>query len=143
MTGNTFVGKPSEQAPLTNVDQEMDVMHEKVFGASRDGHRLHRGSHPLCKRFPLRLSSYGYTDDYRLAMRFAEDLAFGEIYCNRSIGEHWQGHHVGWNESGIGGEGGKYGVSRYMQLKTVYHNDEGASECKVLDIIPKIDYTAF
>jgi lactaldehyde dehydrogenase/glycolaldehyde dehydrogenase len=63
-----------------------------------------------------------FTDDYEVAMRAAEEIEFGETYVNRTLGEALQGHHIGWGESGVGGEDGKYGVLKYTQLKTVYHN---------------------
>ena len=50
-----------------------------------------------------------------------QDLHFGEIYVNRTLGEQVQAHHIGWRESGLGGEDGKYGVLKYTQLKSVYH----------------------
>ena len=68
------------------------------------------------------LSSYLFTDSYRTAMRVAEDLDFGETYINRTLGESWHAHHTGWNESGLGGEDGKYGFYKYTKIKTVYHN---------------------
>lgn len=68
------------------------------------------------------LSSYVFTDDYKTTMRVAEDLEFGGTYINWTLGESWHGHHIGWNESGLGGEDGKYGFRKYTQLKTVYHN---------------------
>lgn len=109
---------------MRNVSQEMDVIRREVFGPVspiieiddiEEGIRYANDS-------SYGLSSYIYTDDYRTAMRTAEDLDFGETYVNRSVGESWQGHHIGWNESGLGGEDGKYGVLKYTQIKSVYHN---------------------
>jgi lactaldehyde dehydrogenase/glycolaldehyde dehydrogenase len=55
-------------------------------------------------------------------MRAVDDLDYGETYINRTLGEAWQGHHIGWNESGLGGDDGKYGVLKYTQIKSIYHN---------------------
>ena len=68
------------------------------------------------------LSAYLFTNDYRIAMRAAQEIEFGEIYINRPMGEALQAHHIGHKESGLGGEDGKYGVLKYTQLKTVYHH---------------------
>jgi len=74
------------------------------------------------------LSSYLFTNNYELINRAIDELEFGETYINRSLGESWQGHHIGWGESGIGGEDGKYGLLKYTQLKTIYHNYDNVSQ---------------
>ena len=68
------------------------------------------------------LSAYLYTNDTRRLMRLTNELAFGEIYFNRSNGELVQGYHTGWRQSGLGGEDGKYGFDGYLRKKTVYVN---------------------
>lgn len=115
-----------EPTLVTDVSQKMDIVQEEVFGPVLPVVSVDSAEEALeyANDSKYGLSSYVYTDDYQLAMRFAEDLDFGETYINRSIGELWQGHHIGWNESGMGGEDGKYGLLKYTQLKTVYHNYE-------------------
>ena len=115
-----------EPTLITDVSQEMDIVQEEVFGPVLPVVSVDSAEEALkyANDSKYGLSSYVYTDSYRLAMQFAEDLDFGETYINRSIGELWQGHHIGWNESGMGGEDGKYGLLKYTQLKTVYHNYE-------------------
>jgi lactaldehyde dehydrogenase/glycolaldehyde dehydrogenase len=39
------------------------------------------------------------------------------------MGEQHQGFHNGWKLSGYGGEDGKYGLSQYLEKKTVYMNE--------------------
>jgi lactaldehyde dehydrogenase/glycolaldehyde dehydrogenase len=53
-------------------------------------------------------------------MRGVRDLECGELYSNRGPGESIHGFHTGWEESGIGGDDGKYGLEYYLQKKTVY-----------------------
>ena len=55
-------------------------------------------------------------------MRTVDELQFGEIYINRTLGESVHAHHAGFKESGIGGEDGKWGLLRYTQIKTAYHH---------------------
>lgn len=118
------VGYWYEPTLVTDVTQESNIMREEVFGPVLPVLAVDDFETALqfANDSKYGLSSYVYTDDYQTAMRFAEDLEFGETYINRSIGELWQGHHIGWNESGMGGEDGKYGMLKYTQLKTVYHN---------------------
>ena len=115
-----------EPTVVTDVEQEMDIVQQEVFGPVSPIMEVTSLEQAIEYANDSRygLSSYVFTDDYKTAMRIAEDLEFGETYINRTLGESWQGHHVGWNESGIGGEDGKYGVLEYTQLKTVYHNYE-------------------
>ncbi|WP_433633336.1 aldehyde dehydrogenase [Halomicrococcus sp. NG-SE-24] len=113
-----------EPTVVTDVEQDMDIMQQEVFGPVSPIMEIDSLEQAIEYANDSRygLSSYVFTDDYATAMQAAEDLEFGETYINRTLGESWQGHHVGWNESGIGGEDGKYGVLEYTQLKTVYHN---------------------
>ena len=68
------------------------------------------------------LSAYLFSRDYATVMRTVNELQFGEIYVNRTLGESVHAHHAGFKESGIGGEDGKWGLLRYTQIKTVYHH---------------------
>jgi lactaldehyde dehydrogenase/glycolaldehyde dehydrogenase len=63
-----------------------------------------------------------FSRDYQAVMRTVEELQFGEIYVNRTLGESIHAHHAGYRESGIGGEDGKWGLLRYTQVKTAYHH---------------------
>ncbi|HEV7252172.1 MAG TPA: aldehyde dehydrogenase [Mesorhizobium sp.] len=66
------------------------------------------------------LSAYVYTNDLSKVMRLSRELDFGELYVNRPNGELVQGFHNGWNQSGLGGEDGKYGFDGYMRKQTTY-----------------------
>ncbi|SNT76314.1 aldehyde dehydrogenase family protein [Paracoccus seriniphilus] len=68
------------------------------------------------------LSAYLFTQDIRRMMRVSRELNFAEIYFNRANGEQVQGYHAGWNQSGIGGEDGKYGFDGYLKKQTMYVN---------------------
>jgi lactaldehyde dehydrogenase/glycolaldehyde dehydrogenase len=113
-----------EPTVLTGVTQEMDVIREEVFGPVTPIVTVDSLDEAIAYANDSRygLSSYVFTEDYEVAMRVAEEVEFGETYVNRTLGEALQGHHIGWKESGTGGEDGKYGVEKYTRLKTVYHN---------------------
>ncbi|MDB6176398.1 aldehyde dehydrogenase family protein [Paracoccus sp. Z330] len=68
------------------------------------------------------LSAYLFTRDIQRMMRVSRELNFAEIYFNRANGEQVQGYHAGWNQSGIGGEDGKYGFDNYLKKQTMYVN---------------------
>ncbi|WP_101296160.1 aldehyde dehydrogenase [Halegenticoccus soli] len=124
-SGNSFErGYWYEPTVITDVNQDMDIMQNEVFGPVTPIMEIDSLENAVEYANDSRygLSSYVFTDSYRTAMRVAEELEFGETYINRTLGESWHGHHIGWNESGLGGEDGKYGFLKYTQLKTVYHN---------------------
>jgi lactaldehyde dehydrogenase/glycolaldehyde dehydrogenase len=102
----------------------MDIMQQEVFGPVTPIMEVETLDEAIEYANDSRygLSAYLFTNDYKVAMRASEELEFGETYINRTLGESWHGHHIGWNESGLGGEDGKYGFLKYTQLKTVYHN---------------------
>jgi len=68
------------------------------------------------------LSAYLFTEDFRRVMRAVNDIDFGELYVNRIGPEAAHAFHAGFRHSGIGGEGGRYGLDSYLQKKTVYLN---------------------
>jgi lactaldehyde dehydrogenase / glycolaldehyde dehydrogenase len=109
---------------VTGVRPEMVIMREETFGpvtpvlpvASLDE------ALDLANDSRYGLSAYVFSRDYQSVMRAAEELEFGEIYINRTLGESIHAHHAGYRESGIGGEDGKWGLLRYTQVKTAYHH---------------------
>ncbi|MUW15248.1 aldehyde dehydrogenase [Halorubrum sp. CBA1125] len=113
-----------EPTVLTDVTQDMDIIQDEVFGPVSPIIEIDSFDEAVEYANDSRygLSSYVFTRDYEIAMEAAQRIEFGEVFINRTLGEALQGHHIGWNESGMGGEDGKYGVLKYTQLKTVYHN---------------------
>jgi lactaldehyde dehydrogenase/glycolaldehyde dehydrogenase len=113
-----------EPTILTDVTQDMDIIQDEVFGPALPIVEIDSMDQALeyANDSKYGLSSYLFTNNYQLVNRIADELDFGETYINRTLGESWQGHHIGWNESGLGGEDGKYGLLKYTQLKTLYHN---------------------
>lgn len=113
-----------EPTVVTDVNQDMDIMQREIFGPVTPIMEIDSLDQAIEYANDSRygLSAYLFTNDYKVAMSASEELEFGETYINRTLGESWQGHHIGWNESGMGGEDGKYGFLKYTQLKSVYHN---------------------
>jgi lactaldehyde dehydrogenase/glycolaldehyde dehydrogenase len=71
------------------------------------------------------LSAYLYTNDMPTIMRAVNEVSFGELYVNRIGPEALQGFHVGYRNSGIGGDDGLHGLETYLRKKTVYLNYSG------------------
>lgn len=111
---------------LGNVTPEMSIMREETFGPVTPIYPIASLDDALEIANDSRygLSAYVFSRDYPSIMRVIDELQFGEIYVNRTLGESVHAHHAGFKESGIGGEDGKWGLLRYTQVKTVYHHYE-------------------
>jgi lactaldehyde dehydrogenase/glycolaldehyde dehydrogenase len=68
------------------------------------------------------LSAYIFTNDFRRVMTMIDAVEFGEIYVNRAGPESANGFHIGYRQSGIGGDDGEHGLDTYLRRKTVYVN---------------------
>jgi acyl-CoA reductase-like NAD-dependent aldehyde dehydrogenase len=66
------------------------------------------------------LASYIFTKDSTRVLKAMNRIKFGESYINQVGPEQLQGVHAGFRQSGLGGEGSRYGLEGYTQLKTCY-----------------------
>jgi len=112
-----------EPTVFGDVSPEMRIMRDETFGPVTPIVGFDDLPHALSIANDSRygLSAYVFSQDYPTVMRTVDELQFGEIYVNRTLGESVHAHHAGWKESGMGGEDGKWGVLRYTQIKTAYH----------------------
>ena len=122
-SGEAFAkGNFFEATILEDVTQEMDVVHEELFGPVLPVIRFNGFEQAMtyandCK---YGLAAMVFTQDLSKIMRLHQELEFGEIYINRGHGELHQGFHNGLKLSGTGGEDGRYGLDQYMEKKTTY-----------------------
>jgi lactaldehyde dehydrogenase/glycolaldehyde dehydrogenase len=109
---------------LRDVTPAMSVMIEETFGPVTPivGIESIDEALDIANASRYGLSAYLFSRDYATVMRTVNELDFGEIYVNRTLGESIHAHHAGYKESGIGGEDGKWGLLRYTQVKTAYHH---------------------
>ncbi|MFT9448120.1 aldehyde dehydrogenase [Gluconobacter japonicus] len=109
---------------LTNVSQDMDIVHNEVFGPVMSLIKVKDFDQALAWANDCRygLSAYLFTKDLGRILRMTRELEFGEVYVNRPGGEAPQGFHHGYKESGLGGEDGQHGLEAYVQTKTIYLN---------------------
>ncbi|UMM07331.1 aldehyde dehydrogenase [Gluconobacter frateurii] len=109
---------------LTDVSQDMDIVHNEVFGPVMSLIKVQDFDQALAWANDCRygLSAYLFTKDLGRILRMTRELEFGEVYVNRPGGEAPQGFHHGYKESGLGGEDGQHGLEAYVQTKTVYLN---------------------
>jgi lactaldehyde dehydrogenase/glycolaldehyde dehydrogenase len=115
---------------LRDVDPDMNIMTEETFGPVTPlfGVGSLDDAIGIANESRYGLSAYVFSQNYSTIMRTVEDLQFGEIYINRTLGESVHAHHAGFKQSGIGGEDGKWGILRYTQIKTAYHHFGGSDQ---------------
>lgn len=111
-----------EPTVITNVTQEMTVVHEEAFGPILPVIKFKDFDQVIgyANDCEYGLAAMIFTKDMATILRCNDELEFGEIYVNRGHGEQHQGFHNGYKLSGSGGEDGKYGFEQYMEKKTFY-----------------------
>ncbi len=107
---------------LTDVKQEMTIVHEESFGPILPVVKFSTYDEVIgyANDCEYGLAAMVFTNDLNRVMKLNTDLDFGEIYVNRGHGELHQGFHNGYKLSGSGGEDGKYGFEQYLEKKTYY-----------------------
>lgn len=111
-----------EPTVLTDVRQDMTIVHEESFGPILPILRFSTFDEVIgyANDSEFGLSAMVFTRDMNTIMRCNDELEYGEIYINRGHGEQHQGFHNGYKLSGSGGEDGKYGFEQYLEKKTFY-----------------------
>ncbi|MBT2160887.1 aldehyde dehydrogenase [Zobellia barbeyronii] len=111
-----------EPTVLTNVTQNMTIVHEESFGPILPVLKFKTFDEVVgyANDCEYGLAAMIFTNDMSTIMKCNDELEYGEIYVNRGHGEQHQGFHNGYKLSGSGGEDGKYGFEQYMEKKTFY-----------------------
>ncbi|TSE09840.1 aldehyde dehydrogenase [Aquimarina algiphila] len=113
-----------EPTVLTDVTQDMTIVHEESFGPILPVLKFKTFEEVVtcANDCEYGLAAMIFTKDMKTIMRCKDELEYGEIYINRGHGEQHQGFHNGYKLSGSGGEDGKYGFEQYLEKKTFYLN---------------------
>ncbi|MFT7105839.1 MAG: lactaldehyde dehydrogenase/glycolaldehyde dehydrogenase [Yoonia sp.] len=106
---------------LTSCRQDMEIVQEETFGPVLPVLRYTTIDDALdmANDHQFGLSSVIYTENYRKAMKVANNIEAGEVYINRTPADPYQGYHAGWKRSGLGGDDGKHGMLEFTQTRLV------------------------
>lgn len=106
---------------LTNCRQDMEIVQEEIFGPVLPVLKYSDAEEALelANDHQFGLASVIYTENYRTAMRVANNIEAGEVYINRTPADPYQGYHAGWKRSGLGGDDGKHGMLEFTQTRLV------------------------
>ncbi|WP_059104220.1 aldehyde dehydrogenase [Shouchella shacheensis] len=120
--GSQDKGYYYEPTILTNVEHDMEIMKEEIFGPVLPitTFTTLEEAIDLANDSIYGLSSSLYSDNYNEVMQVARDLHYGETYVNRENGEAIQGYHAGMRQSGIGGTDGKNGIDDFLSTQVMY-----------------------
>ena len=66
------------------------------------------------------LSAYVYANELATTMYAVNELSFGEVYINRPGPEEVNGHHIGYRQSGLGGNDGPHGLDGYFRRQAAH-----------------------
>lgn len=107
---------------LINCRQDMNIMHEEVFGPVLPIATFKDFDEALtyANDCEFGLTSALFTKNVDIIMRASNELKFGETYVNREHFEAMHGFHAGWKKSGIGGDDGKHGLEEFLQTHVIY-----------------------
>lgn len=109
---------------IQHANESMKIAREETFGPvvpiftfETEEEAIERANHP-----EYGLASYCFTSDLNRAFRVMESLEYGIIGINDAMPTTAQAPFGGMKESGVGREGGKYGLMEYLEEKFVSLN---------------------
>jgi succinate-semialdehyde dehydrogenase / glutarate-semialdehyde dehydrogenase len=109
---------------IQNANESMKIAYEETFGPvvpiftfKTEEEAIERANHQ-----DYGLASYCYTTDLNRAFRIMNSLEYGIIGINDSMPTTAQAPFGGMKESGVGREGGKYGIKEYLEEKFISLN---------------------
>ena len=119
-------GKPGERTyfhptVLSEVKAGMRILEEETFGPVAPVLRFRDEVEVIARAndTPVGLAGYVYTNDLSRAFRVAEALEYGIVGVNDGVPSTPQAPFGGVKNSGIGREGGKWGIEEYLDVKYV------------------------
>jgi succinate-semialdehyde dehydrogenase / glutarate-semialdehyde dehydrogenase len=119
--GKALKGLFFEPTVLTNVDDDMQMMYEETFGpvAPISTFDTDEEAIQMANDTVYGLASYIYTNDLSRAFKVSEALEYGIVGVNDGIPSVAHAPFGGVKESGIGREGGHWGLEDYLEVKYI------------------------
>lgn len=125
--GNIIEGEGNFYQPtiLTNVSPEMDIFHTEIFGpvAAIIPFDTEEEVIELANQTEYGLCAYAFTESVRRVWRLSEKLEFGMLGINEGILSNPAAPFGGTKQSGMGREGGRWGIEDYLETRYVCIGD--------------------
>ncbi|WAA11336.1 NAD-dependent succinate-semialdehyde dehydrogenase [Fervidibacillus albus] len=106
---------------ISGATEDMKIMQEETFGPVAPVMEFEELDE-VVKRAndtPYGLAAYAYTDNLKTAVSVAEQLEYGIVGINDALPSVAQAPFGGFKESGIGREGGHFGIDEFLEIKYV------------------------
>jgi succinate-semialdehyde dehydrogenase / glutarate-semialdehyde dehydrogenase len=106
---------------ITNVEDHMLCVKEEIFGplAPIATFKTEKEAVERANNTNYGLAAYVYTENLSRAFRISEELEYGIIGLNDGLPSAAQAPFGGYKESGLGREGGHYGIDEYLEVKYI------------------------
>ncbi|MFD2208087.1 NAD-dependent succinate-semialdehyde dehydrogenase [Kiloniella antarctica] len=112
---------------LTGVTQNMQVFHKEIFGPVAPLYLFEKEEEAIDLANATRygLAAYFFSRDVGRVWRVSEALEYGMVGANSGTLSSEATPFGGIKESGIGREGGKYGIQEFLEIKYINMGLEG------------------
>jgi succinate-semialdehyde dehydrogenase / glutarate-semialdehyde dehydrogenase len=106
---------------LTDMNDDMECMKEEIFGplAPVSTFKTEEEVIERANNSRFGLAAYVYTDNLSRAFRISEKLEYGIVGLNDSLPSVAQAPFGGYKESGVGREGGHFGIEEFLEVKYI------------------------
>lgn len=120
---NPSKGKSNFYPPtiLVNVEEDMLCMKDEIFGplAPVSTFKTIEEVIERANDSVYGLAAYVYTENLSSAILISEELEYGIVGLNDSLPSVAQAPFGGYKESGLGREGGHYGIEEFLEVKYI------------------------
>ncbi|QOT11281.1 NAD-dependent succinate-semialdehyde dehydrogenase [Paenibacillus sp. JNUCC32] len=110
-----------EPTVIMNATDDMECMNEETFGplAPITTFETINEAVQRANNSPYGLAAYVFTQNLGEAVRIAESLDYGIVGVNDPVPSTAQAPFGGFKESGLGREGGHYGMEEFLEVKYI------------------------
>jgi succinate-semialdehyde dehydrogenase/glutarate-semialdehyde dehydrogenase len=106
---------------LTDIHDDMECMRDEIFGPLAPVSTFKTEEEVIERANNSRygLAAYVYTENLSRAIRISENLEYGIVGLNDSLPSVAQAPFGGYKESGLGREGGHFGIEEFLEVKYI------------------------
>jgi succinate-semialdehyde dehydrogenase/glutarate-semialdehyde dehydrogenase len=106
---------------LTDVNDDMECMKDEIFGPLAPIATFKTEEEVIERANNSRygLAAYVFTENLSRAFRISEQLEYGIVGLNDSLPSVAQAPFGGYKESGLGREGGHFGIEEFLEVKYI------------------------